>query len=573
MKRYISTKQTTLSFALPFEGTLNAQNRWVLLGDNLPWDDLVSIYTKTLDDHIGRPSVDARVVIGAMFIKHLRKLSDEETVELVSENPYMQYFLGLSGFQQTKIFDASLFVTLRKRLGLDGLDKMNDKIILFIQDLDEKIAKSAEKEVEIAEKEVETSGKEAKNAEKEAKNAEKEDNLEGDSSKIIKKKEKNVKSVKKSGRKVPKAKKKTTKSGETTVKQAEAVKTNAETGAITHKGQLKIDATVAPQYIAFPTDINLLNQARELSEELIDAICSDKGQKKPRTYREKARRDYLNIARNRKKSKKKLRKGIKQQLGYLRRNLLNISILLKNNYLENTLPSVWTTAQQTQYKTIITLHEQQQEMYKSGKQSCANRIVSLSQAHVRPIVRGKAHRNTEFGAKLGLSTYNGLTRLDHLSWDAYNETNDLKLQVERYHALHGYYPESVNADKIYATRANYAYLKELGIRFVGKSLGRPAKITQTAEAKRTKQQELNQRNHIEGKIGQAKNAYGLDSIKAKTKTTSEAWIAACVLATNLVTGLRRLRQLFLSPIRYSTFSRNYTFFIPQKRIFAFFSKL
>jgi hypothetical protein len=41
----------------------------------------------------------------------------------------------------------------------------------------------------------------------------------------------------------------------------------------------------------------------------------------------------------------------------------------------------------------------------------------------------------------------------------------------------------------------------------------------------------------------------------------------------LVTGLRRLRQLFLSPIRYSTFSRNYTFFIPQKRIFAFFSKL
>jgi transposase, IS5 family len=559
MKRYISTKQTTLSFALPFEGTLNAQNRWVLLGDNLPWDDLVTVYMQALDERIGRPSVDARVAIGAMFIKHLRKLSDEETVELVSENPYMQYFLGLSGFQQTKIFDASLFVTLRKRLGLDGLDKINDKIILFIQDLDEKIAKSAEKEVEIAEKE--------------AKLAEKEDNLEGDGSKIIKKKEKSGKSVKKSGRKVPKTKKKTLKSAKSGVKQAEAVKTNAETGAITHKGQLKIDATVAPQQIAFPTDINLLNQARELSEKLIDAICSDKGQKKPRTYREKARRDYLNIARNRKKSKKKLRKGIKQQLGYLRRNLLNISILLKNNYPENTLPSVWTTAQQAQYKTIITLHEQQQEMYKSGKQSCANRIVSLSQAYVRPIVRGKAHRNTEFGAKLGLSTYNGLTRLDHLSWDAYNETNDLKLQVERYHALHGYYPESVNADKIYATRANYAYLKELGIRFVGKSLGRPAKITQTAEAKRTKQQELNQRNHIEGKIGQAKNAYGLDSVKAKTKTTSEAWIAACILATNLVTGLRRLRQLFLSPIPYSTFSRNYTFFIPKKRTLAFFSKL
>jgi hypothetical protein len=239
---------------------------------------------------------------------------------------------------------------------------------------------------------------------------------------------------------------------------------------------------------------------------------------------------------------------------------LNISTLLKENYPDNTLPKVWTTAQQTQYKTIILLYEQQHEMYKTKKQSCANRIVSLSQAYVRPIVRGKAHRNTEFGAKLGLSTYNGLLRLDHISWDAYNETSDLSLQVERYHALHGYFPESVNADKIYATRANYTYLSEKGIRFIGKSLGRTPKAAKTAQAKRETLHELGKRNHIEGKIGQAKNAYGLDCIKAKTEITSETWIAACVLVTNLVTLLRRLHQLFLSPTRYTRFLLNIHFF-------------
>lgn len=63
-----------------------------------------------------------------------------------------------------------------------------------------------------------------------------------------------------------------------------------------NKGTLMLDATCAPQNIAFPQDINLLNEARENLEMIIDAICYEYNEPKPRTYRQNARRDYLALA-------------------------------------------------------------------------------------------------------------------------------------------------------------------------------------------------------------------------------------------------------------------------------------
>ena len=71
----------------------------------------------------------------------------------------------------------------------------------------------------------------------------------------------------------------------------------------------------------------------------------------------------------------------------------------------------------------------------------------------------------------------GLARVDRHSWDAFHEGNDLPDQVQSYYDRFGHYPEVVIADTIYGTRSNRAYLKELGIRFAGKALGRPAKKT------------------------------------------------------------------------------------------------
>ena len=161
------------------------------------------------------------------------------------------------------------------------------------------------------------------------------------------------------------------------------------------------------------------------------------------------------------------------------------------------------------------------------------------QPHVRPVVRGKAGKNVEFGAKLGVSLNNGLAQIDNLSWDPYHEGHDLPAQVENYRKRHGHYPEVVLADQIYGSRENRRYLKERNIRFAGKALGRPKKETdenrnQLREEKRRRKAEYQERIPIEGKFGQGKNGYRLNYIRARTQSTSEAWIYSIFLVMNLL---------------------------------------
>ena len=87
-----------------------------------------------------------------------------------------------------------------------------------------------------------------------------------------------------------------------------------------NKGTLLIDATCVPQNIAFSQDINLLNEARENLEGIIDTICYEYNEHRPRIYRINARKDYLSLAKSRKRTSKRIRKAIKQQLQYVRRN-------------------------------------------------------------------------------------------------------------------------------------------------------------------------------------------------------------------------------------------------------------
>src|SRR5579883_1726744 len=206
-----------------------------------------------------------------------------------------------------------------------------------------------------------------------------------------------------------------------------------------NRGKLILDATCAPGDISYPTDLELLNQARLQTEKIIDLLYEQiKGQldKKPRTYREVARKDYLAVAKKRRLFQKDRRIAIKKQLQYIKRNLAHIEQL------------VWRGASlvnlsKRQYKMLLVVTEvyrQQLWMYENKKQSIDDRIVSLSQPHIRPIVRGKAGKSVEFGAKLSASYFNGYVFLDHISWDNFNESGDLKAQVEAFKNHTGYYP-------------------------------------------------------------------------------------------------------------------------------------
>ena len=194
---------------------------------------------------------------------------------------------------------------------------------------------------------------------------------------------------------------------------------------------------------------------------------------------------------------------------------------------------------------ITEVYRQQLWMYENESKRIDDRIVSITQPHIRPIVRGKAGKPVEFGAKLSVSCFDNYVFLDHLSWDNFNESGDLKFQIEEYKNYTGYYPSSVHVDKIYRTRANRAWCKERGIRISGPPLVRPPKNV-SKETKKQAQDDEKFRNAIEGKFGQAKRRYGLNCIMAKLSSTSETSIAIIFLVINLSTLLRQVNCLFLS---------------------------
>lgn len=304
---------------------------------------------------------------------------------------------------------------------------------------------------------------------------------------------------------------------------------NEEDNATTHKGKLLMDASVAPQNITYPTDLKVLDAAREKSEQLID-ILYDKvihGPVKPRTYRQNARKDFLQTNKKKRKTNREIIQANRAQLRYLKRNIEHIEKLLKA-YNNDMNQSPLKKKEKEYFRTIKKVKEQQQYMLDHGLRKVEDRIVNIHQPQVRPIVRGKEGKKVEFGSKIQLVLIDGYSFIDKLSWDNFNESTTLKTSVENYKKRFGYYPEEVLVDKIYCTRENRAYLKSLDIKLHGKPLGRPKKEAVSNHVS------PGERNPVEGKFGQGKTGYGMDNIMAKLKSTSESWIGSIVLVLNLI---------------------------------------
>lgn len=484
MIKYSSNKQIPIEdFIQPFGGTLSKENRWVILAKLLPWDEMVLVYARRLSQKNGRRAVDPRVAVGALIIKHLLRTTDEDTIEFIKENPYLQYFLGYRAYQYKQPFSASLFVSIRRRLG----DKAFTELTMHFMN-----------QVHRIEAKIESEKKENTTVKKGSK--------PGSGSKIC-------------------------------TKEKPAIPEDKPT----NKGHLMVDATVAPSDIKYPTDLDLLNEAREKSERLIDLLyIPEKGKVKPRTYRMKARRDYLSVTKQRKKRKRTIRKAIRLQLNYLGRNLRTIEKLLDE---KQTREFPLAHKHQKTYWVIQELYRQQQQMYKENTHKISGRIVSISQPHIRPIVRGKSGREVEFGAKISVSVVDGYSYLDKVSWDSYNEGKDLISQIELFKERFGHYPEWVSADAIFGSRENRAYMKQHGINYSGISLGRrPRELTpERKELEAERKKKAKQRSQVEGVFGVGKRKYDLGLVKAKTKETSESWIGIVYLVMNIA---RLMRVIF-----------------------------
>ena len=435
-------------FIHPFGGQLNESNRWVKMSRLIPWRELEKSYKKKFSKKRGAPAKSARMAYGCLIIQEKCRFVDAELIEQITENPYLQFFIGLKEYQSKPPLDSSTLVDFRKRISLEDVQAAIELIF----------------------------------------------------------------------------------------KEKEKTKEDSDKKDPPQKGQLIIDASCAPADITYPTDLKLLNHARKLTESIIDQLHAKDPQKKkkPRTYKNRARKEFLKVVKRKRNSAKQFQQARRQQLSFVQRNLRHIEKLSQSVSL--------TVLDRVLYHKLLVISEvsrQQELMLKQNEKSCEGRIVNIAQAHVRPIVRGKAQSKTEFGAKISLSVQKGYSFLHRVSFENYNECGDLQSQVEHYKKMNGFYPESVHADKIYRTRENLAFCKEKGIRLSGPRLGRPPKDLKLSKAQK-KQVRLDEgiRNAVEGKFGQAKRRFGLDKIMAKLAATSCTKIAISILVLNLEKLLR-----------------------------------
>jgi transposase, IS5 family len=454
-------------FFMPFGGKLSADNRWVKIAKLMPWDMVEDLYASTFKDEKpdGRPPIPARIAFGAIYIKEQETITDERTVEHIAENPYMQYFLGLSKFQQEPLFDPSMMTHFRKRFSAEMIAKINEELYRRMNP--------------------------------------------------------------------PKP---------------------PEDG--NNDGTMILDATAAPSDIRYPTDLSLLNECRENTEQMIDELweSTDRSGHKTAYNRKKARAKYLAVAKQRKPRKNKIKQAVREQLEYVRKNLETIDRLIA----ESGKPMI--PKRLSRLDTIREVAMQQQVMLESRNHTVEARIVSLRQPHIRPIVRGKARSPVEFGQKLAFSVINGFTFIDGQSWDNFNEGVTLIESAEKYKARHGVYPSAILADTAYRNRRNRNFCKSNGIRLSGPRLGRPKHEEKEADGEQAYRDSC-ERNMVESRNGISKRRYGLNLIMATLSCTAQTEAALNVLAMNVCHVLRiLLRLLFLF-----RFNRN---FCPKKIVWA-----
>jgi hypothetical protein len=475
-------------FHVPFGGTLDPENRWVIFSSLMPWEELEATYAPQFSPTTGAPAKPVRLAFGALFIKQRLGLTDEETVEQIRENAYMQFFLGFAGYSSKAPFDPSMMVHFRKRFSEEDLKRINELIV----------ERGKVMVMEAVSTHPDDDGSDDPGADPAFQ-----------------------------------------------IPLDEFVKP-ADWPEGKPWGTLTIDASCTPADIAYPTDLKLLNEARESTERIIDDLCdqhSDFRKHKPRYDRGKARAVFLNVAKKKKPRRRKINAAIRRQLDYLERNLEAIDTLIATGAALSSLKTHWWR----KLLVISELYRQQTILLYAKTRSIPDRIVNLVQRHVRPMVRGKARAAVEFGAKISVSVQNGFAFLHRISWDPYNEADDLIAQAKKYKQENCCYPERICADRIYLNTKNRNFCTRNNIRLSGKRLGRPPKDPViTAAHKQQLSADQRRRNEVEGCFGSGKRKYSLNLVMARLSKGAETLISMAFLVMCVEKILRLLRIFFVT---------------------------
>ena len=244
------------------------------------------------------------------------------------------------------------------------------------------------------------------------------------------------------------------------------------------------------------------------------------------------------MIRKKRPRREEIREAKRFQLNQIRRNLRAIDGMIHCSAVLSELGSGLYR------KLLVTseLYRQQQEMYDADSRRIDDRIVNLAKPYVRPIVRGKAGKKTEFGAKSSISDDHGFVDVNRISWNNYNEASDLIERANQYKEERGSFPARIGADAISMTAENKKFCAANGIRLSGRSRQQQGDTSaQSAEQQELFKSDLRKRSVIEGWNGTSKRKYGLDRIMIKLVETSRAVIKMAFFVMNAEQILRLQR--------------------------------
>ena len=304
---------------------------------------------------------------------------------------------------------------------------------------------------------------------------------------------------------------------------------------------LYTDATCYESEMRYPTDPKLLWEGIEKSYETMCELSARLGIHRPRTKFLDVQKANLTFRKQRKHTKSQTRKMTRRLLELLGKILKEIrKIERSNENAENLL----TVREKNELDIITKMYRQQKNHFQSGdsRESIPDRIVSINKPYVRPIVRGKEVKSVEFGAKVNNILVDGISFIEKLSYNAFNEGTRLIHCVKMHKRLFGVDVKKIGGDTGYAGTENRDFCKENGIQTSFVKRGRP--FSEEKKEKDLVRKELARvrATAMEGSFGTQKEHYDLKRVKARTKKTEILYIFFGIHTANVIQLADRIEQ-------------------------------
>ena len=303
------------------------------------------------------------------------------------------------------------------------------------------------------------------------------------------------------------------------------------------------DATCYESAMRYPTDAKLLWECIEKVYPMMCMASRELGIHRMRTKYLDVARDNMAYVKQRRHTQKRTRKMIRRLLGLLGKILAELRRLER----ENPHAGLFSGRQLTEIQTITKIYRQQRNHHESGnaKESIPGRIVSVNKPHVRPIVRGKETKTVEFGPKSNNIQIDGISFIEKLSFNAFNEGSRLVHCIRLAEKLFGEKIAKVGGDGIYSGNENRSFCSGRGIETSFPQKGRKREAT-TAASMVKKELARVRATAMEGSFGTQKEHYGLRRINGRTKKTEILIIFFGIHTANAVRLAKRAAEAQLN---------------------------